>query len=238
MPDTLFHTRAQLEARKKALNAELKEVNSEIASVSDMILESFAEEGVSSVKLDDGATVYQHQQLRATVKAADWEAEVAGEAAEFVNGAAMFRQRSQTLARSGVNTWPAWEVSIDEAPDFAGSLLNFTSCSSAASTSTPSPPGSANASRPVTTRCPAPSPTSSPSSTSHRARARGERIAMARDIGGIDVDMTDTEGQTAQAPSAFQPRPWSLSGFHNLEYRRMLTVHATGALAAYEAKIV
>ncbi|MDE0004169.1 MAG: hypothetical protein OXQ29_15880, partial [Rhodospirillaceae bacterium] len=73
MPDALYQTRAKLEGRKKALTAELKHVNSEIAAVSDMILEAFAEEGMTNVKLDSGPTVYQHQQVRATVKAEDWE---------------------------------------------------------------------------------------------------------------------------------------------------------------------
>ena len=65
--------RTQLEGRKKTLEAELKSIKAEIASVSDMVLEAFAEDGVSSVKLDTGETVYMHTQPRASVKAGDWE---------------------------------------------------------------------------------------------------------------------------------------------------------------------
>lgn len=103
---TLYHTRAQLEARKKALNAELKTVNSEIAAVSDLILEQFAEDGASSVKLDSGATVYQHQQLRATVKAGDWErfADIAyGSDSPLLNELANMFER-----RINLNTLTAW----------------------------------------------------------------------------------------------------------------------------------
>ena len=69
----LAQYRAELEGRKKTLDAELKAVKSEIVSVSDMVLEDFAERGVKSVKLVTGETVYMHDQPRAAVKSGDWD---------------------------------------------------------------------------------------------------------------------------------------------------------------------
>ena len=73
MTANLFQYRTQLEGRKKTLEADLKATKAEIAAVSDMVLEAFAEDGVSSIKLDTGETVYMHTQPRASVKAGDWE---------------------------------------------------------------------------------------------------------------------------------------------------------------------
>ena len=71
--ENLFQHRTQLEGRKKNLEADLKATKAEIASVSDRVLESFAEDGVSSVTLDTGETVYMHAQPHVSVKADDWD---------------------------------------------------------------------------------------------------------------------------------------------------------------------
>ena len=74
MSDSLYQYRAELEGRKKGLEAELKATKSEIASVGDMVLEDFAERGATSMKLVTGETVFMHTQPRASVKAGDWAA--------------------------------------------------------------------------------------------------------------------------------------------------------------------
>ena len=116
----LAQYRAELEGRKKTLEADLRTVKTEINSVGDMVLEDFAERGATSMKLVTGETVFMHTQPRASVKAGDWE-RLADEA---------------TVAF------------CDQAGDAASMALRelHSACSSPASTSTPSRPGVTNAS--------------------------------------------------------------------------------------------
>ena len=110
----LAQYRAELEGRKKTLEAELKSVKSEINSVSDMVLEDFAERGVKNVKLITGETVYMHDQPRASVLAGDWErladeatvafCDQAGDAASM----ALRELHSMFQSRINLNTLTAW----------------------------------------------------------------------------------------------------------------------------------
>ena len=96
----LAQYRAELEGRKKTLEAELKAVKSEIVSVSDMVLEDFAERGVKNVKLITGETVYMHAQPRAAVKAGDWDDlyVLVGIANRYLEGSATTTERIEVTS--------------------------------------------------------------------------------------------------------------------------------------------
>ena len=96
----LAQYRAELEGRKKTLEADLKSVKSEINSVSDMVLEDFAERGVKNVKLITGETVYMHTRPRASVLAGDWDDlyVLVGIANRYLEGSATTTERIEVTS--------------------------------------------------------------------------------------------------------------------------------------------
>ena len=52
---------ASLAQRKRALEQELREVKAQITTTQEPLLEHLAEQGMRSIKLDDGSTVYIHR---------------------------------------------------------------------------------------------------------------------------------------------------------------------------------
>lgn len=63
-----LHEYVALKREKAQLEARLRVVNGEMADLEQMLLDQFADDGVSSVKTEDGATVFVHSQLWAGAK--------------------------------------------------------------------------------------------------------------------------------------------------------------------------
>ena len=91
---------ADLMRRKRALEEELREVKAQISTAQDPLLEHLAEEGIRSIKTDDGSTVYIHRAVYVGAKDTDYDracdAFVAAGLDQFV------------LRRFNANTVSAW----------------------------------------------------------------------------------------------------------------------------------
>ena len=63
---------ASLAQRKRALEQELREVKAQITTTQEPLLEHLAEQGMRSIKLDDGSTVYIHRAVYVGAKDTDY----------------------------------------------------------------------------------------------------------------------------------------------------------------------
>ena len=64
---------ADLMRRKRALEEELREVKAQISTTQDPLLEHLAEEGIRSIKTEDGSTVYIHRAVYVGAKESDYD---------------------------------------------------------------------------------------------------------------------------------------------------------------------
>jgi hypothetical protein len=63
-----------LKVAKRKLDAQLSAVNGQLAALQEMLLDQFADGGVSQTKLEDGTTLYINPQVRAKIKEGHQEA--------------------------------------------------------------------------------------------------------------------------------------------------------------------
>ena len=64
---------AELAQRKRALEHELREVRAQMNTTQEPLLDHLAEQGVRSIKLDDGSSVYIHRAVYVGAKDTDYD---------------------------------------------------------------------------------------------------------------------------------------------------------------------
>jgi hypothetical protein len=113
---------AALVSEKKRLKAKLRQVNEWIAETQEPLLEYLAENGLRSIKTDDGRTTYIHRSVYVGAKDTDYTRACAAFEAE---GLGEFVQQ-----RFNVNTVSSWyrEATADggKIPDALESVLDVT----------------------------------------------------------------------------------------------------------------
>lgn len=114
----------ELTNKKRALEAEAKEVSREIAEIEEALLEEFGNAGVSSIKTDT-ATVSMRRELWATCKGGDYERACAALKAAGLDEFVQPRFNSSTLSayfreldREHIPIPAALEGAIDVAETF------------------------------------------------------------------------------------------------------------------------